>query len=96
VEVEYSGEKIISNLKEILFEMIENSKVEILKISNRQLRISLADFEERDNLEEMDHLDVFQKLLDGNRIEKDQQEELTEIYRELTNTIYEEDSDEDC
>lgn len=84
VELIYNDDEIFPDFSLWANEQTANSKIEILKLQNRQyLNEVLTKDDTTDSLEELNSFDVFDKLLDKNSISEEQKDELKETYKEI-------------
>jgi len=93
LEIEYTGNDIISNLREIIDEIASDSLMEVLRIKNQRIidrMITAASAEE--NLEDLDVNDVFNRCLDAYEVTEEDRNELVESYNEIIKSLHEEDS----
>ena len=92
LEIEYTGNNIISNLREMLDEAVAGSAMEIRRIKNRRVMdrvISMV--AEDETLDDLDTGDVFTRCLDAFKVLDEDREELTVSYNEIINSLHEED-----
>lgn len=88
VSIEYDGDNLVPDLPEILGDIIENTKVEILKISNKKAFQNLLPNQgEYISLDELSEIDVFEKVLDENNIEDKDKEILKELFMQIYNEV---------
>lgn len=88
VEVIYTGDDIFPDFSSWVNELIANSKIEILKLQNRQhLNEVLTTNDTADSLDELNALDVFEKLLEKALVSEEQKEELKEAYKEIVDKL---------
>lgn len=81
VEVSYNGEEIVPDLRQKVFEMVQDSSVEVLSVKN--LRGSFGQLGSSDELESLEDLtpnQVFERCLKANKIPDDQLEDLTQTF----------------
>jgi exonuclease SbcD len=84
VELEYIGEEIIPDFAEWANNQVKYSKIEILRIKSRQShQTSLTEEDTAVYLEELDHEDVFNILLEQNQVSDEQKKELLQTYHEI-------------
>ncbi|PID26672.1 MAG: exonuclease sbcCD subunit D [Candidatus Cloacimonadota bacterium] len=95
LEIDYNGKEVKSDLKQLLLEGIKGSKLEILKITNRMAIKPISGIEVSENLENLNHLDLFKSLLDNGDIEEDQREDLIDSFKRIVSEVLEEDESED-
>ncbi len=88
VEVIYKGDEIFTDFSAWTNEQIANSKIEVLKLQNRQhLNEVLTTNDTTDSLDELNAFDVFDKLLNKASISDEQKEELKESYKEIVDGL---------
>jgi len=88
VEIIYDGNDIFPNFTDWANEITQFSKIEIIKLQNKQYWNELLSKEEyTQSLDQLDKFDVFEKLLEKNRVPDKQKEELNILYREIVNEV---------
>lgn len=88
IEIIYNGNEIFPDLAKWVNEQVQNSNIEILKIQNRQfIDQMLTSSDTTDSLENINSLDVFDKLLQKYEIADEQKEQLKLAYNEIVNSI---------
>lgn len=93
LEIIYEGDEIIGNLRERLDEIIEGTKIEVLKIENKQLLKSITTrIHNTETLEELSTEDVFKRCMDTQNVPEYQRAELIRTYNEAINSLHDEDS----
>ncbi|MDD5600127.1 MAG: exonuclease SbcCD subunit D C-terminal domain-containing protein [Victivallaceae bacterium] len=92
LEIEYTGNDIIGNLREIFDEALADSKMEILRIKNKRVidRVINA-IHEDETLDDLDAGDVFKRCLETFEVPDDEREELIASYNEIIQSLQEED-----
>jgi exonuclease SbcD len=92
LEIEYTGQDIIANLREILDEALEGSAMEIRRIKNKRVmdRV-LNSIQEDETLDDLDTGDVFTRCLDTFDVPQEDRVELTASYNEIIKSLDEED-----
>lgn len=84
VEIIYNGQEIFPDFTAWLNEQIEQSKIEILKMQNKQYLDQVLTLNDTvDLLDELNEYDVFEKLLEKKEISEEQKTELKECYNEI-------------
>ncbi|MFV0471183.1 MAG: exonuclease SbcCD subunit D C-terminal domain-containing protein [Paludibacteraceae bacterium] len=84
VEIIYKGDDIFPDLSAWANEQTAGSKIEILRLQNRRyLNEVLSQDEATNSLDELNALEVFDKLLEKNTISGEQKNELRESYKEI-------------
>ncbi|MDO5615108.1 MAG: exonuclease SbcCD subunit D C-terminal domain-containing protein, partial [Cruoricaptor ignavus] len=93
VEIIYTGEEIFPDFATWVHQQTANTKIEILKLQNRQyLNNVLTTNDTIDLLDELNALDVFDKLLEKTDISDEQKQELKMPYKEIVDRLYMEDN----
>ena len=92
IEIEYTGNDIIGNLREMLDEAMAGSAMEIRRIKNRRVmdRV-ISTVAEDETLDDLDAGDVFTRCLDAFDVPDEDREELTVSYNEIIKDLMEED-----
>jgi exonuclease SbcD len=92
LEIDYTGAEVVSGLNDKLQNMIADSELEIRRTRNRKLveRV-LKKTGAEDSLENLDVYEVFDRCLKANEVVAEQHEQLKSAYREIVNTLQEED-----
>lgn len=92
LEIEYTGNDIIGNLRETLDEALAGSDMEILRIKNKRIidRV-ISTIQEDETLEDLDEKDVFERCLEAFDVSAEDREGLTESYNEIIKSLREED-----
>ena len=89
VEIIYEGTEIFPDFTAWTHEITANSKIEIIKLQNRQyFNEVLTQEESLQSLDELDKYEVFEKLLEKTSSSDGQKEELRNMYREIINFSY--------
>ena len=93
LEIEYTGLEIIPDLKAKLDEAILESNLEIRRIKNKRISESIikSNFSQ-ENLKDLNPNEVFDKCLEINKVEEADKILLKASYREILNSILEEDT----
>lgn len=93
IEVEYTGSEIQANLTDWVYEQLEKTKIEVLRIKNRQFTPRLISAqEEGEVLETLDVGEVFDRCLDAFEIPENQRDELSVSYQEIVQQLHEADT----
>lgn len=92
LEIEYTGNDVIANLRDMLDESLADSSMEIRRIKNRCVmdRVMSA-ISEDESLDDLDAGDVFTRCLDAFEVPDEDREELTVSYNEIITSLHEED-----
>lgn len=84
IEIIYDGVDIFQDFSYWANEKISGSKIEILKLQNKQYLTEVLKIEDNTKpLDELDKFDVFDKLLEKNNISQEQKDELKNSYNEI-------------
>lgn len=92
VEIIYTGDEIFPDFSNWVEEQISDTKIEVLKLINRQLLNAVLTHEDTTELlDEMNEYDVFDKVLEKNNIPDEQSETLRKLYKEILTEMQIED-----
>ncbi len=93
LEVEYTGQSMVPDLKQQVEAAVKGSNLDICRIRNRMLIRRLAE-QDRDSrtLEDLDVHEVFERVLDANRIKGKDRDDLTATYQEAVRAVQEADT----
>lgn len=92
LEVDYTGNDIVGNLRETLEEVLLNSNMEILRIKNRQYMNSVMSTMQADEiLEDLSIGDVFERCMNASNIPDENRKELIDSYNTIIIKLQEED-----
>ncbi len=92
VEIIYKGSEVFPDLYNWVNEQIKDTKIEVLKLVNRQfLNEVLSTKDTSQSLEELDTFEVFDKLLIKANIAEEQKEMLKASYKEIVDGLTVED-----
>jgi len=95
LEIEYTGEALVENLRELLEQAVEGTQLEILRIkNNRIVEMALHRLDEEDLLENLDVKEVFQRCLDYQRIEEADRPPLISAYDEIVFAMHGQNGDQ--
>ncbi len=95
VEVDYLGSELIPGLQEDVYELVDGTKLELVRVKNRRLVQSLSQVAANDvAIEDINERSVFKRFLEMNtdKVSEAQWQELNAAYCEILATIAEEDS----
>ncbi|OQY00670.1 MAG: exonuclease sbcCD subunit D [Desulfobacteraceae bacterium 4572_130] len=91
LEIEYTGAKIASNLKELIDEKVTNTDMEVSRIKNKRIiEQVLGQTFENKTLDDLDVNDVFIRLLNAHNVLDHERLELLNSYQETIKILYEE------
>jgi len=93
LEIEYTGNDIVANLREMLDEALAGSAMEIRRIKNRRvIERVMNTLQQDETLDDLDASDVFQRCLNTFDVPDQDRETLTTCYDEIIKSLHEEDS----
>ena len=92
LEVEYTGTEVIGNLRVLIDETVEGSRLEVRRIKNKQVvdRV-LSQINEKETLDDLNENEVFARCLESFDVPSDQQPDLILAYQEIVHELKEED-----
>ncbi|MEN8140200.1 MAG: exonuclease SbcCD subunit D C-terminal domain-containing protein [Thermodesulfobacteriota bacterium] len=92
LEIEYSGQEVIGNLRLLIDESVAGSGLEVRRIKNKQIveRV-LGRLNEEESLEELDVNDVFKRCLDSFAVSPEERPALIAAHGEIVHDLLEED-----
>ena len=93
LEIEYTGDDIVSDLSQQINTHIEGGNLEIRRIKNKRIidkAITQAHVSE--TLEDLSEMEVFERCLSANDIPKDQKAVLINCYQEIMTQVFEKDA----
>lgn len=92
LEVTYTGDALISDLREQLEELVADSPLEILRIRNHRIVARLLEQAgTEETLDDLSEQEVFERCLDAHGIAEEQRGELQASYRQVLESLYAED-----
>ena len=94
IEVEYTGSKICSDLKDQIEQAVANTQLEVCRVRNNTgLELSLEQIAQNSDIElaELDHSRVFEMCLEEHELSGVQAAELKELYGQVIHGIFESD-----
>jgi len=92
LEIEYSGKNTAANLRELLEESVANTDMQILRIKNQQIIQDLIlKAKNEQTLDDLNEIDVFNRLLDTCEIVEDERPMLMHSYEEIITMLNEKD-----
>lgn len=92
VEVEYTGEALVADLREQIESCVADSSVEILRIKNNRIVQQVLEAQHiEESLDDLDLYQVFDRRLDMAQIPIEQRAELVNAYREIVNELIQDD-----
>ncbi len=96
LEIEYTAEEIIGDLRDQIEAAIEGTDLEIRRIKNKRImdRV-LQRIDTAETLDDLEPTDVFARCLEAHSIPAEQRPQLTTAYAEILQTLHEADSNEE-
>ncbi|WP_027361565.1 exonuclease SbcCD subunit D C-terminal domain-containing protein [Halodesulfovibrio aestuarii] len=96
LEVEYTGKDVLSNLHEMLIEILSESFMEIIQLKNRQIMNRIINaVTQNETLDDLNPEDVFVRCLDAFEVPNEDREELITSHKEILKSIHEDDLNAD-
>ena len=90
LEVTYTGDEIVSDLRDRLESMIAGSALELLRIrNNRLVERTLSPMHAEETLDDLKDADVFVRCLDAHAVPENQRPSLQQAYREIVASLHE-------
>ena len=82
LEIEYTGQEIIGNLREQIVDLVAGSRLEIRRIKNRRImeRVLSQNFAD-EILDDLEVLDVFERCLDSHQVSEIERNELRRLFQ---------------
>ena len=92
LEIEYTGSRIIPDLREQLDEALGDCLMEILRIKNKEImdRV-IRTMTDGETLDDLEHGDVFACFLDTHNVPDEEREDLMIAYNEIVRSIHDDD-----
>ena len=92
LEVIYDGDKIVTDLRDQINALIEDTQLDVLKTKNNRTYDRILQSENSNEiLQDLDELEVFQRCLDINQISEAQRPKLIDAYSEILYNIKHDD-----
>ena len=93
LEIIYQGEEIISDLRERIDAATAGTELAVLRVKNSRIidRV-LGQLHEQETLDDLDVNEVFERCLNQHEVSDEQRPALVHAYREIVQTIHEDDS----
>ena len=93
LEIEYTGDDIVSDLSQQINTHIEGGNLEIRRIKNKRIiDKAITQAHASEILEDLSEMEVFERCLSVNDIPKDQQAVLINCYQEIMTQVFEKDA----
>lgn len=88
LEIHYTGDELVPDLRQRLDEQIEGSQIEILRLrNNRVVQRVLGQMHEDESLDDLDVNEVFQRCLLAHEIPEQQQKVLQDAYHDVVKAV---------
>ncbi len=92
LEIEYTANDYIGNLREVIDKAISDSKIEVVRIKNKRvMNRVMKTISKSETLDDLDHEEVFIRCLDAHELSGSDREILSNTYREIIKDLHEED-----
>lgn len=92
LEIDYTGPEVTGSLRDILEEALGDSSMEILRIRNRRVAQGIiARMDDRETLDDLDAMDVFNRCLDAGNVPDVQRPMLIRAYGEALASLTDDD-----
>ena len=93
LEVVYEGEELLAGLRERIDQAVTGTKLEVLRVqNNRVMQQALAQAHLEESLDDLSVDEVFARRLDGQKVPEEQRPALLSAYRQVVQSLTEEDS----
>lgn len=93
LEIEYTGNEIVGNLREIFEEIILSTKIEILRIRNARITEQVLHATDAgEDLNDLNTSEVFQRCLDTFQVPTEERDLLNASYNEILQILHEKDT----
>lgn len=93
IEVAYTGDEIVSDLREQIHAAVAGTPFEVLKIKNHQVRNKVLKAQStHETLQDLDEMQVFERCLVANKVAESQRPSLREAYAQIVYQIHHDDS----
>lgn len=95
LEIIYDSDELCVDLREKIDALLENTGLLPLRISNKQVvNTALQALQENENLKDLEHTQVFQRLLENQQLPAEQNEKLLNLYQILVTDMLERDENQ--
>lgn len=92
IEVEYTGNEIVSDLREQINAVVADTPLEVLKIRNNQARDKVLKSQvAHETLQDLDEMQVFERCLAAHDVAESQRPSLREAYAQIVHNIHDND-----
>ncbi len=92
VEIRYNGQQPAAGLREKIEDATRDTLIDVCRIRNLQLQNQMIDFDDNDDLSEMDESEVFERCMDQYEVPADDRADLRASYQEILNSLLLHDS----
>jgi len=95
VEIIYNGDEAPGNLRNIIDDKIDKSKIEVLRIKNDRISAKIIGIQGTENnvevhgLDDMNEIEVFKKCMEANGIQDNQRKDLMETFSQVIKEMQE-------
>lgn len=94
LEIVYTGDTLISDLRERLDAITESTGMAVLRVKNARLMERALEREDADTLDTLDVHEVFERCLAAHEVPEEQREALRLAYRETVASLFEANADD--
>lgn len=94
LEIVYTGDVLISNLRERLDALTDGTGMAVLRVKNARLMERALEREDADTLDTLDVHEVFERCLAAHEVPEEQREALRLAYRETVASLFEANADD--
>lgn len=92
IEVEYTGNEIVSDLREQINAVVADTPLEVLKIRNNQVRDKVLKSQTvHETLQDLDEMQVFERCLNAHEVASTQRPSLRDAYAQIVHDIHQKD-----
>ncbi|MEI6287771.1 MAG: exonuclease SbcCD subunit D C-terminal domain-containing protein [Bacillota bacterium] len=92
IEIEYSGEEMVGNLRELFDDYLAGTAVEILRVKNKRImNQTLEGTIDAETLDSLNVNEVFERCLDAFKVPVEDRLEMSFAYNEIIKSLHEED-----
>ena len=95
VEIIYEGDEIIGNLRDRIFDLVNDTQILILRIQNKRLPQNVMAQSHEERLDELDVNEVFKQCLETHEVPEEQRIQLMAAYQEVVFSLLNNDNHED-
>lgn len=92
LELEYTGDEVVGDLRDRLEEVVSGSKMDIVRIKNRTLsQAILKRVQDEETLDDLSPEDVFARCMDFHGVPDEQRNDLVALFRDVVRSLQESD-----